>query len=263
MPGALKYQKAFRERVRKGDPLIGLFVKTPCMQNIEILGTTGLDFLILDLEHAAFSVSDLDACLLAARSAQVPALVRLGDTSSHQVTRCLDLGAAGIVFPHVKSRTEALEQVRKTRYVGGERGFSASHRAAGFGTGDPWAYVEQSDSATLAIAQVEDHESVAAIDEIAGVEELDALFIGPADLEISLRSSGAKGLTLDQSIDRISEAGRAVSKTVGIFLPTTADIPRYLDSGISLFVVSTDQAMLRTATQNLSSEFKSITEQAR
>ena len=259
MTASLAYQKAFRERVRRGDPVIGLFVKTPCMQTVEIIATTGLDFLILDLEHAAFSTANLDTCLLAARAARLPALVRLGNTSSDEVTRCLDLGAAGIVFPHVKSRDEALAHIRKTRYAGGERGFSASHRAAGFGTEDPWKYVEQSDSAILAIAQIEDIESVAVIDEIAGVGELDALFIGPADLELSLRSAGDEETTVEQSIRQICEAGRVANKTVGIFQPSMSQVPHCLESGIRFFVVSTDQALLRAASENLSNEFESMT----
>ena len=263
MLDAFRDQYALKERIRQGAPVLGVFVKTPCMQTVEVIGTTQLDFVVLDVEHAPFSVDGLNECLLAARAARVPALVRLGNAATEEVTRCLDLGAAGIVFPHVKSKGEALEHIGKTRYLGGKRGFSASHRAAGFGTLDARAYVEQSDKATLAIAQIEDVEAVSAIDDIAAVPELDTLFIGPADLELSLRATGQAAPSLEASIAIICEAGRKANKTIGIFQMTTVSVPEYRQLGVTFFVVSTDQALLRKSAENLSKEFKSLFDQVR
>ncbi len=104
---ALTIQRQFKDAIRSGQPTLGIFVRTPAVQVVEALGHCGVDFIVLDAEHAPFGVAELDVCILAGRSVGIPVLVRLGDPRPANILQVLDLGAAGIIVPHVGSAKTA------------------------------------------------------------------------------------------------------------------------------------------------------------
>ena len=171
----------------------------------------------------------------------------------------LDLGAAGIFVPHIKSAETALAAIAATRYMPGERGFSASHRAGGYGSIPIDQYIEASDKSTIIMGQIEDVEAVENIDEIAGVAELDALFIGPADLSVSYGKTDWNDPAVEEAIEKVSKAALKAGKAIGIFQSSTERMARYQDLGISMFTISTDQALLTQAVRSVSNDFKAIT----
>ena len=130
---ALNAQHDLKQSIRRGDPTIGLFIRTPALQSIEIHANSGLDFVVLDAEHAAFGTGDLDRCILAGRSIDLPVLVRLRDPSQAAILQVLDMGAAGIMLPHVGSTSYARIALEACRYDKGSRGFSGQTRAASYG----------------------------------------------------------------------------------------------------------------------------------
>jgi 2-keto-3-deoxy-L-rhamnonate aldolase RhmA len=83
----------FRQRVRRRERLAGTFVKTAAHPLVEVLGTTGLDFIVIDAEHAPFDRAAIDACVLAARAGALPALVRVADETAATILGVLDAGA--------------------------------------------------------------------------------------------------------------------------------------------------------------------------
>ena len=102
--------KEFRSRVARRERLIGIFVKTIDHSVIEILGhRTGVDFVVLDLEHASASPERIDSCILAARAASLPLLVRVPSATSEYVAHTLDMGASGILFPRISTHVEAAQ----------------------------------------------------------------------------------------------------------------------------------------------------------
>jgi len=108
---------------------VGTFVKTTAPQIIEILAGAGLDFAVLDAEHAPWDRGSLDTALLAGRAAGLPLFVRVPDGSAGTVLSALDLGACGLLAPHVDSAEQARDVVANARYVGGRRGYSGSRGA--------------------------------------------------------------------------------------------------------------------------------------
>jgi 2-keto-3-deoxy-L-rhamnonate aldolase RhmA len=177
----------FRIRLRRGDPMCGPFIKTPHYQNIEIAGAAGMDFVVLDAEHAPFSIEAIDRCLLGCAGASLPGLVRLPDAEPSTILQVLDMGAAGIVVPHIVSATQARAAVAATRYRDGVRGFSNSPRAGGYGRLAMAEHLRSHDAAVSVVCQIEDPEAVDHVDEIAAVSGVDCLFIGRADLAVSSR----------------------------------------------------------------------------
>lgn len=236
----------FRRRLRARQRLVGTFVKTASHQTVEVLGTTGLDFVVVDAEHAPFGVNALDACLLAARANRLPALVRIADTQATTILQALDLGATGLLVPHAKTPEGVRAVLASTRYRQGSRGYSNSPRAGRYGAVSMSELVEASDRDTAAVFQIEDREGVDAIDSLAAMEEVDAFLIGRADLAVSYGVFDTEHPEVRAAVARVCKACTAAGKPVGIFLADASGLDPWLELGVSLFVIGSDQAYLRT-----------------
>ena len=247
--------QSFRERVRGGGRVVGTFLKTASHQTVEVLGASGLDFIVVDAEHAPFDRNQMDLCLLAARAAGMPALVRIPDDVARTALDVLDMGAAGLLVPHAKSADDAARAFAISRYRGGVRGFSNSPRAGGYGRVGMAAMVEAADRDTVVVCQVEDREAVDNIDAIAAVRDVDCLFIGRADLAMSYGVTDVNHATVDRAVERICEGSRKAGMPVGVFLGDTREVARFAGMGANLFVVGSDQSMLRNQAAALVAQF--------
>jgi 2-keto-3-deoxy-L-rhamnonate aldolase RhmA len=243
----------FRARLRGGELLSGTWVKTPSAIIVEVLALTPLDCLVLDAEHAPFDRRDLDACIMAARAAGKPVLVRPASAAAEQVLNALDCGATGVVLPHIRSAEEAAAAAAICYYGPGGRGFAGSSRAAGYTTLGMTRHREAAKGVTV-IAQIEDVEAVDAIDEIAAVPGIDALFIGRADLTIAFGAVTPDDAVVVDAVARICAAGRAAGRTVGMFLGRAGDVPRWREAGASLFILGSDHDFMLSGAARLHAE---------
>lgn len=235
--------------MRAGEVLAGTWVKTPHPHIVEVLALTPLDCLVLDAEHAPFDRAALDICILAARGAGMPVLVRPATGAHEHILNALDCGADGVVIPHIRSAAEAVAAVRACHYLPGGRGYAGSSRAAGYTTRGIAAHRAAACGVTV-IAQIEDAEAVADIDAIAAIDGIDALFIGRADLTISLGAETPDDAVVVAAVERICAAGQASGRAVGMFLGRIGDVPLWRARGASLFVLQSDQDfLLRGAAQ--------------
>lgn len=238
--------------------MLGVFFKTPgAYQQIEVLGSTGLDFVVLDTEHAPFDRGALDTAILAGRGVGLPVLVRVANTQPDTILSVLDMGACGIIVPHVTDAEMARRLAAACSYGEGTRGVSTSHRAAGYGQRELHAYLSRADLEVSLICQVEDGQGVDNAAAIAAVSGVDALFIGPVDLGVSLGATGPDAPAVDQAINRICAAAQPAC-AVGIFLGAAERIKDYRGRGISLFIVGSDQSLLRHAAQANVSRFREM-----
>ena len=246
---------SFSERLRGGELLSATWVKTPHIHVVEVLALSQLDLLVLDAEHAPFGRQELDACILAARAGGMPVLVRPASSAHEHLLQALDGGADGVIVPHVRSVGEAQELVRACHYVTGGRGFAGSTRAAAYTTlGMVKHHAAAKDIAV--VAQIEDVEALDEIEAIAQVEGIDALFIGRADLTISLGETNSDAPQVVAAVERICAAGRAAGRTVGMFLARPGDVPMWREKGASLFVLQSDQDFLLKGANTLSDLIK-------
>ena len=231
-------------------PTIGTFVKTDSPQVVEVLGVCGLDYLLLDAEHAPFDRNAMDRMLLAARAAQVPMLVRIADHREATILSALDLGAAGIVVPHVDRATDAAKAVAAARYVGGRRGFSGSPRAGGYGSLAIDRAIAAGD-ASLIICQIESAAAVAAVEEIAAVPGLAGLFVGRADLALSLGVDDWRGPDIMSAATRTIQAATTHRIPVVVAADNVEDVRMFSSMGALSFVYASDQSLLRRAASGL------------
>ncbi|AFK63220.1 HpcH/HpaI aldolase [Advenella kashmirensis WT001] len=227
---------------------IGTFIKSSSVHVIEILGLTSLNFGVLDAEHAPLDRSTLDLLMLAGRAASWPLIVRIPNTAASTILSVLDIGAAGLLVPHVDSAHQARSVVEKARYRGGERGFSSSPRAARYGTLNMQQCLNAADN-TLIIAQIESEAAVESIEDILAVDGIDGIFIGRADLALSFGLDDPKHALITRVTESAMERARSAGKIAGIAVGNIEERDTYAALGANWIVVGSDQSLLRQAAQ--------------
>ena len=231
----------FRERLRRGDRLLGTFVKTPHPAIVEVLGHAPLDCLCLDAEHAPFDRSSLDTAILAARATDMPVLARVANSAPSQILAVLDLGATGVLVPHVASADVAKAAAAACRYGPGGRGYAGSTRAAAYGTRTMAENLARARGEVVVVAQIEDAESLNEIDEIAAVDGIDALFIGRMDLTVSLGATSSDDARVIDAVQQICVAAHRHGRAIGMFTPTVEESHRWFDAGATFFLLGSEQ----------------------
>lgn len=228
------------DTMRSAAPLVGTFIKTPHHSIVEALGASGLDFIILDAEHAPFGISEIDRSVLAARTTGTPCLVRLTDDRPADILRVLDCGADGILVPHVTSAAQAAAIVRAATYGENGRGYSATNRAGAYGQRSMAAHLEASATPVI-IPQIEDPDAVENIEEIVAVDGLTALFVGPADLAVAYGVHDLKAPRVIEAVDHVVAVARGRDIPVASFAPGMADAAALFQRGLTIVAVASEQ----------------------
>jgi len=248
--------QAFRQAVRGGRRLLGGFIKTASHQAVEMMARAGQDFAIIDAEHAPFDLATLDAMALAAQATHLPLLVRPPSTDRASVGQLLDMGFGGVLAPHVDGPEAAGRLLDGVRYDRGHRGFSPSTRAGGYGAPDAAAYRRAADAGASAWCMIEDAAAIERIDAIAAIDDLDCLFLGRADLSLSLGVDRQDDPKVVEAVRIVADAGRRHGRTVGIFIGSIAEVPALSALGISVFMCGSDQSWIMAEGKRLRAEFE-------
>ena len=226
----------------------GTWVKLPTTDSVELLAAAGFDFLVLDMEHAPLDVGTVHQLLAVAAGRRVPALVRVPDRSPSVISRVLDSGAAGVLVPHVDTGADAAAVVSAARFPPhGSRGYGPTVRAGGWGT-DPDGYRSSGETAVV-IPQLESRQAVNAVRQIAAVDGLGALFLGPADLAVAtgLAASSAEFAAL---LHTVESAAKELDLPLGTATGTpaaAAELARRYD----FVMVSNDATILGSGAREL------------
>jgi 2-keto-3-deoxy-L-rhamnonate aldolase RhmA len=236
--------QGFRARVRDGEVVLGAFIKTAHHSVGEVMGRSGVDFAIIDAEHSPFDLDGIDRVVLGAQAADLPCLVRPAGHWLPFVGQCLDLGAAGILAPHVIDRATAMSLVSAAKYGSGGRGFSPATRAGDYGTVEFAPYRARADAESSLWCQIEDAAALEHLDEIAAVEGVDCLFLGRADLALSLGVEGPDHPKMREASQATAEAAKRNGCALGAYLGDIHEIEGFLDLGATVLVVGADQSWI-------------------
>jgi 4-hydroxy-2-oxoheptanedioate aldolase len=233
-----------RSRLRSRDQLIGAWLDLGSPASAEIAAGAGFDAVIVDLEHGAGDEATAREQIRAGGSA---VLVRTPGGGT-QAGRMLDSGAAGVIFPRVASAAEARELAAAVRYTG-TRGVSPFARSNRWGLG-AGAWREEADRHVACLVQIERASALDAVESIAALDEVDALFIGPADLSNDLGLPADLGDTeLRAAIRRVARAADDHGKTAAIHVPSPEWAADLRPDGFSFVTCSFESQLLRLASE--------------
>ncbi|XP_050377353.1 uncharacterized protein LOC126794635 [Argentina anserina] len=200
--------QTLKSRLQNGDTLYGLFLLSFSPTLAEIAGLSGYDFVVVDMEHGPGGISEALSCLRALAATQTPAIIRLPETSPAWAKKALDLGPQGIMFPMIESSKEAEKAVSYCRFPpAGIRGSAHTVvRASRYGIDE--GYLSNYEDQLLIMCQVESEEGVKRAEEIAAVEGVDCVQMGPLDLSASM------GYLWDPGNKKVRKALKAAEKAV-------------------------------------------------
>jgi 2-keto-3-deoxy-L-rhamnonate aldolase RhmA len=247
-----------RERLAAGETLVGTFLGLGSGIAAEACGSAGIDWVLVDLEHGAGGEESLPAQLLGARAAGVHGLVRVAAAERIRADRALDLGAEGVMFPMVDSVEQARVCAASLRHSpGGIRGVAGYHRGAGYGL-EPGAVADQ-DARTLGIVQVESPEAVAVAPELAAIDGIDVLFVGPSDLSYSMGIPGE----LDHpefraAVERVVGAARDAGKAAGVMTAAPSAIAAAAADGFRMIACSTELGLMVEAVRGVAAAARAL-----
>jgi 4-hydroxy-2-oxoheptanedioate aldolase len=252
------FKNLLKEKIKSRKIAVGTFIQMTGTEVVEIVGTSGLDFAIIDLEHGPYWIEKMVEYVRASGTTDMTPICRIPEISAALVGKCLDAGAHGLLIPQVKTAKDAEEIVRLAKYTPrGERGFCSAVRAAHFFASPD--YRHRANDETMILLTIENKEAVENYGEILKVEGIDGILMGPGDLSYSLGHPGewdhpeVKG-TLQYLVKEACKQGVAA----GMHVKTPEDAQFWFQQGARFFTYGIDAQILYLAFRKIRESFDTL-----
>lgn len=252
-------KNAILEKFRRSEPSLGIISHLLSAPAIEVLAYTGMDYVLIDLEHSPIGAEHAAQLVGVAQGAGLAPLVRVDGIERSPILKMLDAGAAGLVVPQLETVEQARKLVSYAKFPPlGNRGYCPT-RDGGWGSGSCYergmdGYMAEANTSTLLIPQCETAGCLEHIEEIAAVEGVDGIFIGPFDLSIALGIPGQFGdPLLTEGIERVRRACAAAGKLCIMYAGSGEAAKRYFDQGFPSVAAGLDIEVLKLAVRGIAS----------
>jgi 4-hydroxy-2-oxoheptanedioate aldolase len=246
----------FKRALSANKKQVGFWLTLASTTATEIAAGAGFDWVLIDMEHSVNELPDVQDHLRACVGGTAEPVVRIPWNEPVLVKRMLDIGARSLMFPYVQNADEARRAVAATRYPpAGIRGYAGAARGSNYGRIAD--YAKRIHDELCVIVQIETPQAVAAIPEIAKVDGIDGIFIGPNDLAANMGHVGnmsapdVKALIRD-GVDKI----RAGGKAAGILNFREDEARELFKSGVSFIAVAGDAGLMARQTERVVAAFK-------
>lgn len=248
-----------KRKIKDGERVLGTFYELGGSAAVESIAIGGMDFFIIDTEHGPFDVESARDAVLCAGNHGITPFVRVKDTSRASVLKMLDIGAKGLIVPCVQTAEEVKNLVEYAKYYPlGRRGF-APVRASGWGYADyaqtTESLFETANRETLLIPQCETLGCLESIDEIAAMEGVDGIFVGPYDLSVALaKPAQMDDPKLAESIAHVLSVCHKHKKIAMIFAGDAKTAAARFKQGFDCVACSMDAILLIDALKRMAAE---------
>lgn len=249
----------FKTKLRQGALMVGTLISEIRNPNVMyMLAQSGFDFVIVDMEHGAYSPETVSDHIAAARGAGIPVIVRICEIRRETILKPLDSGAVGLLVPQVHTAEQAKEVVSHAKYPPeGNRGVAIRRAHNFYRKVDAAAYMKQTNEHTFIAVQAESPEAIENLETIADVPGVDSIFVGPFDLSVSL---GIPGKIEDpkevKAIERVVEVCRKRGIVSGTMLFDKGHAKHWIQKGMRFMAYSSDIGILADAAAAAVSELK-------
>lgn len=251
-----------KEKLRKGEVVVGPFVIVPSPTLVDTLGYSGMDFCIIDTEHGPISMETAVDLVIAAQGTGVSPVIRVGANDERLILRTLDIGAEGVQIPQINVKDDALKVVHSAKYAPiGERGLSVFTRAGNYfkdgGAVGGKIHTDRQNEETTVIVHIEGKRGLDNLDEIMEVEGIDVLFLGPYDISQSLGVPGqVRSRKVETALKQAATEARAQKRAVGSYARDTDMGKWLLDIGVQYLSFNVDATIYMQACEGIVKELK-------
>jgi len=246
-------ENLLRKKLAAGEKPVGTFFELGSPNVMECLGHTGLDFAIIDNEHGPFEAESTLQFVRAAELTGLTPLARVREISRPAVLKLLDVGVQGLIVPNITTPEQVRQLVKYAKFAPlGERGFCPTRKDCWGAAYPATASMEENmafhNRETLLIPQCETAECLAQIQEVAAVDGVDGIFVGPFDLSISMGMPGRfTEPAFREALSRILGACHAAGKFCVLFAPTPEGVAQGFRDGFDAVTYSLDAALFTAA----------------
>ena len=222
-----------KQKLREKQPSIGVALHLTDPSVYEMTSLAGFDFIWMDLEHHAFSVETANNLMRAARIGTSDIMARPAKGEFMRLGRLLEAGAHGILYPRCDNADEAREVVRWSKFAPlGTRGFDGGNPDMPYCSMDTAEYVRTANAETWTVIQIEDPKALEHVDDIAAVEGVDIIMLGPADFSILGGFPGQfSHPQIDEGLKVIQRAAERHGKAWGTVAGTPQRIQELIERG--------------------------------
>ncbi|WP_322922223.1 HpcH/HpaI aldolase family protein [Paenibacillus campi] len=230
------------DKIRCGQPVFGLFVSIPHPIIVEMIGAAEYDFVIIDCEHTTTSLDAVEEMVRAAELTGMTALVRIATLERTELLRLLDCGVKGIVIPHVEQVEQIEAAVEHAYYYPIGRRSLNSGRAGTFAKYNLQDYIRQANESIMIVPMIESVRGVQASREILAHPQVSFVLEGAADLSQSL---GVPWQTehpdVQAALDELQRTAAQCDVPYATVARSEADMARWADKGVRIFVLGDDR----------------------
>jgi 4-hydroxy-2-oxoheptanedioate aldolase len=232
-----------KKRLQDGECLIGTWCEIPSPYVANIIAKSGMDFLIIDMEHGSMDFKVAQEMSMAVQAEGGETLIRVSGNDKSNILRSLDVGCAGIIVPHVKNVRDREDAVLFSKFKPlGQRSYNPYIRALGYSAG---ASLEQKNKDSLLVILLEDAAALKNLEEIIDSPEVDVIYLGKYDLAVSLGcgidiSNEKVNAVMEEAIKKIVQ----MKKVAGLMVHSKEEIDHYRKLGVGFMVYKVDSSII-------------------
>lgn len=251
-------QPDIKASLKQGKLLLGLFLRLPSPDLVEIFGEAGFDFIIIDQEHGYISPETTSNLIRACDLVEMAAVVRISGNLPWFFQHALDIGALGVQVPKINTVSDAKRAVQASKFSPmGSRGVCRNVRAARYSARDSNNYLQASNRDTLVVIQIESKAGAENLEAILGVPGIDVIFLGPYDLSQSLGIPGQVNHPLVRStMEQVVKACRRADVATGVYADSVEAVRHWVDLGVQYIAIGVDTAMIYNLTYKMVAELR-------
>ncbi len=247
-----------KQRIKDGETVFGCWINLGSSVSAEIIGLAGFDWVLIDLEHGCGTESKAFQQIQVLEHSTATTIVRVESYERQRFHRVLDFGAEGIMCPRIKTPQEAQKVANALCYSPeGVRGVAKMVRATNFGNNFSDYYANTKKN-TVGIVQIETQESLNCLDEIAAIDGIDVLFVGPADLSMALGIYDQFDHPLFlEALKETARAAKKAGKATGVLMSDPDQYGKYHSLGFQLLACGADAAFVNNGARSMIKALKS------
>lgn len=246
-------KNCLKQKIKAGETVIGTWCILPSPSVINVLGESGLDFIVIDMEHGPISFETAENMIRAAEICDCTPLIRVPKNDESDVLRALDIGAHGVVIPHIETVDDRQQAIAHIKYPPlGHRGLSMFTRAGKYDPEDATLHTARENIDTLSVLMVEGKTGIANLESIIQDDSLDVVFFGLCDISQSLGYPGQiDHPEVKKYVTECVAKARSFGVATGAFTSKAEMLPWFKQIGIQFITYSLD-------TTELCRSFKSV-----
>lgn len=249
-----------KEKLRRGESVFGTMIREfSSPEMVEILGQVGLDFVMIDGEHAGYSYETVERLMAVCKRSQMACFARVADATYTLIARMLDAGVEGVMVPRVETKATVEEVVAAAKYPPlGRRGWGLRRIHFGEQPASVADSVAHFNENTLVIIQVESRTALENLDEMLSVPGVDVALVGPADLSISLGCPGAFQCDeMEAALQHVVDTCAKRGVTSAVHFPSVELWQKWHARGMKFVLCSNDGALFSQAAKEFACRLRS------